>query len=438
MTGSNSQTPSHYRALQGVDHIESAFALLRARRPERGLDRLPYLAVQCVELIYFNVAHLFDRMSALPQTGEAFFLSSLRLLSWTDELLELAFGFARLVGALRGGNAEPREGFQSPAAIQFAQAYDRTQARLLAIASAEPDRFREAIEIGGLSDPLALCIHNLKNIFHLNNVVSDKLAILADREALLRSDELRRAVFEMEGDQDSFLMQFRLLHQIPELCALFISETVSECETDLADRELFGVVEKLDAVNNVFLLVIQCNRPLRNLMLPSEYYRIRHYFGRTSGAQSVAVSKNLLGKSYLRFATLVRELASSTEKPPGIRAVLRATQALGNMIADWRLMHLSFPRNLLGGFGTASLAGSPDGLEATKSMLRAFESKDPLSYPGTKVWPPALPPGAALDEALLKMTALVTQTKYADLQLRSMPDAENFGSHEQIADDFTR
>ncbi len=403
-------SPLTYRELQGVDQIEAAYATLSGP----GLERAPFVAAQCVELIFFNCSDLFARIVTIAAAREdGFFPACLRFLVWIDELLDLAWGFARLARLDRGDAARtPSRGL-----ARFAREYARCEQLMLRRLDGERESFRRAIQDAGADDPLSATVHCLKNIHHLSAMVADKLnAADAASTNERASRELEHAVFERGAGADNLLMQFRLLHQIPELCALLMVDLLGACDADLEAGRLSEIPERLDVIGGFFLLIIQCNRPVRNLMLPAEYYLIRHRFGQTSGSQSAAISRNLLGRSYLKLAKSARAQLGDASSPQA-RQILRELQTISTMVADWRQSHLSFPRNLLGGFGTASLAGAPDGLESAETMMQAFAKKDPLKPCAAAA--AIAHPGAALDTALLQLTASVAQNIYEDVQARA-------------------
>jgi len=419
-----------YRELQGLAHIEAAYRNLNGVDP---LNRAYYITLQSIELIYFNAADLLHRLNTLFGSEKSSI--TVRHLLWLEELFDIGIEFARFASLFHNSffsNGDIIK-WNSPAFQQFVKEYRDAEVRIIAYCEQKRNQYLTAISAGMSNDPQSVSVHSLKNIFHAHSILSKWLSNVADQaddapiSDVLCSEELKKAVFDIHLNLDCFITQFRLLHQIPELCGLLCVEllkdntkNVSYLRANRLDRTYVDkMVDSLFVVNSLMYLIILCNRPLRKLMLPSEYYRIRANLGQTSGSHSRTLRGDLLSKSYIEFCAALSSLPRWSAPKNDFRLLKREALTLQSLIYEWRALHLAFPRNLLGGFGTKSLIGSPDGLVEAKKMSDSFAKEDPLAKRSATDEQERLIIGSGLDQKLLDLTSQVAKGRFANVQNRT-------------------
>jgi hypothetical protein len=174
-------------------------------------------------------------------------------------------------------------------------------------------------------------------------------------------------------------------------------------------------------MNKASELIIMCISPLRNDLMPSDYYIIRENLGKTSGSKSISIRKKLLS---LEWSTLVN-LTKNDCAPADIQQwIERESCRFYKSLQIWREEHLLFPRNFLGGHGTKSLIGSPDGLaKATEWLNRTYENKPTVPHFSKDQLNHAFDDYCHgiedLDEQLLDLTAQIAQNRFPDVQERT-------------------
>jgi hypothetical protein len=420
-----------YRELQGLVHIEAAYKSLNSIDP---LNRAYYIALQSIELIYFNAADLLHRFNILFDFHKS--STTVRHLLWLEELFDIAIEFARLASLFRSSffSTSAAAQWESPSLQQFSKEYHATEERMIRYCELNQAQYLAAISTGMSNDPQSVTVHSLKNIFHAHRIISKWLPDVVDSADhiavgdVLSSEELKKAVFGISLNLDCFITQFRLLHQIPELCGLLCvdlladaSEQVSHVRNNRLHRtHVERLIDSLFVINVLAYAMILCNRPLRKLMLPSEYYLIRANLGQTSGSHSKTLRGDLLSKSYIDFAAAVSALPNWSAPENKFKILVRGVLTLQSLVYEWRALHLAFPRNLLGGFGTKSLIGSPDGLTEAKNMSDRFAQLDPIgkSYDASNTEEQFIV-GSRLDQKLLNLTSRVAKGKFEDVQNRT-------------------
>lgn len=235
---------------------------------------------------------------------------------------------------------------------------------------------------------------------------------------------LRRAVslddYQME---DTFFLQFLLLHQVPEIIGDRIVEAFDQAVKRLEKDDLLGALETLPAAVTALDLVIESLTPLRALMIPADYFKIRENLGLTSGSHSDTLHTQLLNRAFGKLRVAADRYSAGRDSS-GATVLRRLMRRLSVQLLQWRSEHLVFPRNLLGGHGTRSLVGAPDGLEAAERMLASYAGSVSMALPRRR----ATGRTAALlaqivseDDRLLAVTAQVTQKGFQKVQERLPP-----------------
>ncbi len=220
-------------------------------------------------------------------------------------------------------------------------------------------------QFGALSNMIHMCKVNFHLLRTLSGIVSS-VSVPVEATSNEWIEALRDAANtpQLPGG-GSYLQQFRLLHQIPEL---FCRRVVSIIEGYSAKKDLDVSVETARGIRScvsLTSLAIGCIRPLANELLPADYKKIRHYLGVTSGSESKIISKTLL-RGTLADIFRMRSQLEGKRRTVTRRAVMSALFELSELLTLWRDLHLMFPRNVLGAGKVRSLIGSKEASKAVE------------------------------------------------------------------------
>ncbi len=290
---------------------------------------------------------------------------------------------------------------------------------------------------GYLSDSRARIFHQAKNIVLLINI-----SLIPHQRVppSLVSEEIINAHIDcavvaargIETTPPTYLSQFCLLHQIPELLAPSVLSHWEAAETAMANQDGAGAVSAVRTAAELLSVVITSLWPLIELMYPARYYAFRENLGATSGSSSASLRGKMLTSAFVKLSERFLDFErQSDEDQAGHRAALaREIGRIRRLLYAWRQLHLALPRNVLGKNGTKSLMGSPDALTAARTMLRVFSNKDPLSDRfGSQTIEPISPPAeltttADLDDFLLAATGEAARDRFWQVQDRVGPWAK--------------
>jgi hypothetical protein len=313
---------------------------------------------------------------------------------------------------------------KEPAARALVEAFDTLSAALF-------DRLQT--HSGEKSPVLGLASDADARLFHLSKtmILQMKETILINRAppAVLDVtivDAHRRCVaaasqgLDLQGD--TYLNQFCLLHQLPELLTPLVLRSFDIIETALDARDLSAALSAARLGGDVIRLIISSLWPLIELLYPAQYYAFRANLGATSGSSSAAIRGKLLTAAYIRLANAtVAWTAQTAETQIGTALTLELTR-IRSLIYRWRGLHMALPRNVLGSDGTKSLMGSPDALKAAEAMAETFHNKDPLSSLFGSTHDRSFAASSAtavLDRWLLSTTGKVAQQRFRQVQERT-------------------
>ena len=221
---------------------------------------------------------------------------------------------------------------------------------------------------------------------------------------------------------DTYLNQFCLVHQIPELLAPLTLRCFDAIQAALQRGDLPAAICAGRIGGDVLHITVSSLWPLIELLYPTHYYAFRENLGSTSGSSSAAIRGKLLTAAYVRLATAVSDW--QVEGAQGVEAgqVLEQINRIRALIYRWRGLHMALPRNVLGSNGTKSLMGSPDALKAVETMAESFQLKDPLSRllgPSIDATFAADSATAELDRLLLAATGAAAQQRFQAIQERT-------------------
>lgn len=434
-----------YGQLQSLRFIDAAFATLSRRH--RSLSRSPHVALQCIELAFFNLGELIDRSTRILQSrDDGTRQDGISIITfhsdWHRETLRVIEGLASLREQMQPrGASGPAATFAGSGVLHYLEArkaYDPLVTRILTSRGGIADAF---LHLSNLN-PLARLQQDLKNAnLMVGRATHAYAATDKDWGSTIDCAALRSAVYdgEIKLDRDTFISQFRLFHQIPELIGRHGNELIDEAIAALQAGETDAAAERLQHVTAFNEIIVDCVYPLLFLLTPGQYHRIRDNLGQTSGSHSdVLVRGNGLFRG--RFRRL-QEAVGAAEATCGRRVgwprVQLGLARFHDQAMRWRDLHKGFPRNVLGNNRTASLSGSPDAIDAVEDFQRSFarstsEALSPLpleagyrSFPLSGLAPvpealaPHMEPLVACDTRLLDATGSVTRRKYPHVQKRA-------------------
>jgi tryptophan 2,3-dioxygenase len=398
----------HYRDLQSLELLEQARAATDV--PPASSASYVRTILQACEIALYNLADLLRRADA-------------NKLGWArgfhDVLVSLSSVSASFTAADARSSASPVPLGDSPAFAEYLGALRDFDRRTLA---SELDLVDVLAHDGLSSDALRL-LHFARIGAHEATIWERSLLATAVPESdaayadMIASTVLRTAVHEHRLAGDTYFLQFRGLHQIPELLAREMNDRLEVAVLALRRGDCDGGAEQLMWVNALSQPVRACLRPLIDNLATSDYHEIRENLGLTSGSHSVGIRYHL-------FTDLYEQVCEALPRPvPGLlRAQLAAFRAF---ITGWRDAHLHLPRNNLGGDATKSLTGSPDAIAVVRRMGEHARAHDParelLTHPadGHPIVAPYLEARGSLDSAVLSATGRVTQAKFVEVQERS-------------------
>lgn len=418
---------STYEQLQGIVDLRIAFEDTNCSISSRD-EQLVRTLLQCMELLYLNISELSDRQrKAFKKLDLA---SSLQHSIWHSALLNLGvkiINYATSICRSLKANTFP---FNSPSGEIYLNSYEELSEAMLIIIEDQSEQMKRAIPFGSLNDPLAFIMHNMKKIYQYNEIILDRynsfIRIHYNGKMAAHSylcfESLRRAFHNPRIKGDTYFSQFRLLHQIPELVGMYCIDIVDDLrviQEHICFKKLTNLLRRLI---DLLQIINCCSEPLLSYLIPSEYHKIRENLGKTSGSHSKTL-ETLLRRDYTWLTDIITNfIASSALSAAEERELTQNLELLHQEVLCWRDMHLGLPRNVLGGFRTKSLIGSPDAVSAAYDMRQSsLPNKLNLSKPD-------LIPGRTsssyikkLDNKLLKITAEETKRKFSYVQERSGP-----------------
>jgi hypothetical protein len=238
--------------------------------------------------------------------------------------------------------------------------------------------------------------HNLTEVY----VPGEKLSY----DELVGIEYVQNAVYDTVLRGDTYLMQFRGLHQISEILGEEINDRLEEVIRNIRINQLEQAIEHMNYINVLTEGILATMPPMIDNLATSDYHKIRENLGQTSGSHSVSLHYYLFRDLYEQLGkALMRNLISDVDKEYTedlIGEVVRQVDCrrfdstqnfmihllfneclkLRRFIFEWREIHLHLPRNELGGCSVKSLTGSPDAIEQVTQMRDIAQDKDPMKY----------------------------------------------------------
>jgi hypothetical protein len=446
-----------YAELQGLALLDAA----RRRNPvpTATWDSCVRSILQSVEIGLLNLSDLLGRATVDVRRHDI--VRAATKLFW-------ARGFHRVLVRLslcpdQLGFAPPRRGAHSTLRLADSPAL----AEFLASVEAFDGAVIEQIDGGELSAEGVLAAESLGsaefNLLHLARICSHESTIWEEHLAALpvcawegtyadfiAAPVLRDAVYDRQLRGDTFFMQFRGLHQIPETLGEEVNDHVAAGIADIRRRSLHAAVEHLCAANALTAAIESCLPPMVDSLATSDYHQIRENLGLTSGSHSVCLRYDMFTHLYAQLASALLTLLagwSETDGPDDALETIAAARfedpvmadayllvgqciALRSFIFQWRALHLHLPRNNLGGEQTRSLTGSVDAVRTVANLRDTAMSRDPFAEIARWWRTSAADQGGggvaahtrsatSLDAHLLAATGHVTQAGFTEVQERS-------------------
>lgn len=279
---------------------------------------------------------------------------------------------------------------------------------------------------------------------------------VASYEEFVVSDLMRDAVYDTTLQGDTYYLQFRGLHQIPEILCAEVNDHIEVTIMHIRASSLQRAYENLRYITLLSRGITASLQSMMDCLTTSDYHAIRENLGLTSGSHSVNIHYHLFRDLYTQlwdtFAQYILNVPNSTDPAWNIENSIRQidqkrfddTNAflihllanellkLRSFIQEWRNSHLHLPRNNVGGSHTKSLTGSADAVQAVKRMRDIAIMRDPL-YPlatARKLGEPFLSRERllltsyfdlpqSLDKQILDYTGKITKERFKHVQERT-------------------
>jgi len=320
----------------------------------------------------------------------------------------------------------------------------------------------EAISHKSLDDNLTRFIQQVRICNHATTIWEHNLALIyipaKDTTYLdfVVPDKINEMVYDRELTGDTYFMQFRAFHQIPEILTYEINNLIEHAILRIREQDIQTAVECLTVVNTLSPGVVGSIMPIADNLTTSDYHHIRENLGITSGSHSENIHYHLfqdlysqLGKEYEAFiersfgdqcgSTDTTEIVRFIDANRHLNETFFMAHLLTNQLLDlhmfvfhWRDGHLHLPRNTVGGHLTKSLKGAPDAVQTVKNMRQQAFAKDELRAiviarlgNVTDYDSPDLPlaqyfsTSDALDDIISSITGAITKIRFGHVQHRT-------------------
>ncbi len=307
-----------YDELQALHVIHEVFQSLDVLADDS--DRAISIFLFCIEAILENAAHLQETClhELNREVPDKMFVSQRGI--WTRDILYLAIELAHCIR--RESSQSATEANEWPQMMRFMKVKERADSRLLeSLPSGES--MQSILYASTQLNPTLNIVQNWKTINQLLFLLNAQVTSIAFSEEVLRivrTESVTRCVNEGINPADrTFLRQFRLLHQIPELVGRELMKYVQRvADSDSEKRPPELVLAELERCNVFLRLMISSTIPLANELTPNSYYEIRSRLGITSGSQSRVIAQQILSpstaKCIIDFAKRIEKQRTRSER----------------------------------------------------------------------------------------------------------------------------
>lgn len=449
----------NYRELQAVHLLEQA-------KNSSPLSKATYDStlqanLQSVEIALLNLEDLMQR--ATHDVADLNFDIALRKLSWARGFHRVLVHLSGLPSSLLSNHSPntPKKVFsinQSPAFQRYfkaLQSFDQTFRQVVLDGALD---VKNAIATESIDSTTFHLIHLVRICNHDASIWEQNLSYIViptneqNYEDFVMSDAMFKVVHDRNLVGDTFFLQFRGLHQIPEVLCAEMNDRIEEAIIAVRKSHLILAYEHLHIVNMLGYAILPTLPAIFDNLSTFDYHQIRENLGLTSGSHSTSLHYHLFRDLYTQLVqSLESLLITSYPDATNIGAIvyeIDTTRLIDNnsfvlyqyinecltlrdIIHQWRNWHLHLPRNNLGGNNTKSLTGANDAVAAVRRMRDVADSKDPMHQllvakhvRGDRQIPDAVQLNSyfaqdeSLDNMLLNLTGEVTQEGFREVQER--------------------
>lgn len=307
-------------------------------------------------------------------------------------------------------------------------------------------------------------LHYCAIAFHDTTIWESDLASLAvpfqvkEYSKWIGAERIRKMVHDMPLQSDTYLMQFRCLHQIPEILGAVANSHLLIATKAAEFGDPWECEEHVSIAIALVEVVVSALRPMVECMSVTYYHDIRENLGVTSGSQSEGLHDQLLGRRYemlceavvdkcltialdkdgidapstissLEALRIISDHRTQCDLCRGFDRVVTQLIRLHQLLQHWRAAHMHLPRNNLGGGRTRSLIGATNAVYTVQRMREKAERADPAdvivqsrfleSREATLPLTQYLHSSNSLDSRILAFKGGLTRQAFPDVQDRA-------------------
>lgn len=399
-----------YDRLQGLVFLQAA----RAPRDIGNHKERAFIALsQCRALIHYNIAHLLIRIaehlnSRVPHPIDG--VSS--HLRWIHSLAKLSLEISDTIcGITHCVNVDLLSASPTLADQRLVAAFGVADEAMLSYEKRHSSNIVNAIGHHPIHNGDASAVHYFKSSFHLLSLIQ-AVNTPAPTSELLSEHLLDMMVHSLDTPRPSYLMQFRLLHQVPEILGAEVRAMMTDALEFVSTGDEHSLLARLRIVQTLLTHMTNCLWPLLELMIPSEYYEIRRTLGVTSGSKSIVLAKGVLRNDYIKLAVAI---SGNAGKFNDHHLVLDYLWKVRSEMKRWRSLHMFLPWSILGVDAT-SLIGS-NASEKVKEMAASFDRADPFTEAPVHAFGEMTLPHQAVQN-LVQITGSITRRRFPDVENR--------------------
>lgn len=449
----------NYDALHGMSQLRHARDWATGQPSRHSALRS---ILQTAEVALLNLSDL-TRRTALDVAAQNLEQANLKLgwiVSFHRLLSLLAHSPSRFGVATAQRSAKEISDFRSsPALAEYLKAVRDYDATILSWIDGINIPLDALLSNGSLSDIGFGVLHRARIAAHESEIWEELLVELdtgLEQESFgqwVRSAELRAMVYDSELLGETYYMQFRALHQIPEILADEANAHVAVAAEMIAARKYRPAHESMTIAIATTEGIIAAMPPIIDCLATTDYHRIRENLGVSSGIYSRTLHDSLFGQTYKALLNALNEQVRQFGKASGINGGLaNAIEAIESarlsnadawdlhlllnfaglfrsQIDRWRAYHLALPRHNLGSGPTRSMVGSMDAVQTVERLRDAAKTRDAASFFGTGQDDSSRkrkgPLGVyfrsadSLASRLLAATGVATRDRFPDVQART-------------------
>ncbi|NHZ33361.1 hypothetical protein [Massilia rubra] len=279
---------------------------------------------------------------------------------------------------------------------------------------------------------------------NLNEVVVE----LDDRDfdQFVASGLLGKAVMESQLQAETCYTEFVALHQVPEILSCEANDHIDHAVRDIRAGRYSQATERLQVASTLLPAMVQAQQVMGDCLSANDYHIFRDNLGPASGMHSLSIRYHMLrdlftslwgelethfsGSGFASLEAAVEHVDLGRHDSAHnwqLHNLLNAAFRLYDLIEAWRHEHLHMPRNCLGGGGTKSMIGVPDGLLTVKrmreganalaSLNRLHRARGVVAGPGAGgVLSRHVGRADSLDQRLLRATGAFTRDQFPHVQ----------------------